>query len=79
MASITGWGRGEWGEGAWGQAAPVLVAHEFLGWGEAGFGETAWGGERSTLSPMLGQVGIAVVRENVAVSVTGVAATAAVG
>jgi hypothetical protein len=80
MASITGWGRGEWSEGAWGEALPVRVGHEVLGWGEAGFGETAWGGERSTLSPMLGQVGIGrCSREHRGQLSLGLRATGAVG
>ena len=43
------------------------AGHELTGWGEEGFGTTAWGGEKSTLSAMQGQVGTAVVREEISV------------
>jgi hypothetical protein len=79
MANITGWGRGTWSEGAWGEAVPVRVAHELTGWGEEGFGTTAWGGEKSTLAAMQGQVGTAVVREDISIVLTGLVATTAVG
>ena len=79
MANITGWGRGEWGEGAWNEAVPVRAGHSLNGWGELTWGETAWGGEKSEIDALQGQVGIAVVRENVAASVTGLEATTAIG
>ena len=79
MANITGWSRGEWGEAAWNEAVPVRVGHTLNGWGELGFGITSWGGEKSTLDAMQGQVGVAVIRENVSVSVTGLGSVSAVG
>ena len=79
MANINGWGRGTWGEGAWSEALPVRVGHTLNGWGELGFGETAWGGEASTIDALQGQVGTAVVREDISIVLTGLVATTAVG
>ena len=79
MANITGWSRGEWGEAAWNEAVPVRVGHTLNGWGELGFGTTSWGGEKSTLDALQGQVGVAVIRENVSVTVTGLGSVSAVG
>ena len=79
MANITGWSRGEWGEAAWNEAVPVRVGHTLNGWGELGFGVTSWGGEQSTIDAMQGQVGVAVVRENVSITVTGLGSVSAVG
>ena len=79
MTNITGWGRGSWGEGAWNEAAPVRVGHTLNGWGQLTWGETSWGGEKSTLAAMQGQVGTAVIREDVSVSVTGLGVATGLG